>query len=319
MLEQYLAGPPSQNFMEGINSTPDFVISGIVQFFIIGKFFALFSILFGLSFFIQMDSAANKGQDFSMRFLWRAFLLFLIGYAHQLFYRGDILTIYAMIVPFLIPFYKMDNKWILGIAAIFFLSVPRFIAFAIWGNESIFGFPAFLDFEDPLKIAYFDTIKSGSIIEVFQQNAFYGMKTKMDFQWSFFGRFYYTFGYFLLGLWLGKIGLFQKVEVYLPRLKKSLKWILLSMVLTFGLTGAAFTMAPQPVDFSHWLQVIGLNNFDWVNLCLALLILSGFILLYQKDFWHKRLVFFAPYGRMALTNYVLQSIIGTFILSLIHI
>ena len=313
VLEQYLAGPPPPGFMEGINTTPDQIISGISGFFITGKFFALFSILFGLSFFIQMDSAAKKGKDFSMRFLWRAFLLFLIGYVHQLFYRGDILTIYAMLVPFLIPFYKMNNKWILGIAAIFFLSLPRFIAFAILGNESIFGLPPFMDFEEPLKIAYFETIKSGSIFEVFQQNAGYGMKTKMDFQWSFMGRFYLTFGYFLLGLWLGKIGLFQDIETFSPRIKKSLKWILLSLIIAFGLTAAAFSMSPQPVDFSHWLHVLGINNFDWANICLTLLILSGFILLYQKDFWHKRLAFFAPYGRMALTNYVLQSIIGTFI------
>ena len=36
-------------------------------------------------------------------------------------------------------------------------------------------------------------------------------------------------------------------------------------------------------------------------------------MLYQKQSWNKRLAFFAPYGRMALTNYVMQSVIGTFL------
>lgn len=314
IIEQYLAGPPPQNFMEGINTTPDLVVSGIVQFLIIGKFFALFSILFGLSFFIQMDSADKKGNDFSGRFLWRALLLFIIGYVHQLFYRGDILTIYALAVPFLIPFYKISNKWILGVAALFFLSLPRFMAFAIWSNESLFGFPGFLDMEDPLKTAYFEVIASGSLTEVFQQNAIYGMKTKMDFQWGFFGRFYYTIGYFLLGLWLGKIGLFHQLETYLPKVKKNFKWLFLALVIAFLLTGAAFGTAPQPVDFSSWQHVIGINCADWINLSMALIILSAFLLLYKKDFWHNKLSYFAPYGRMALTNYVLQSIIGTFLL-----
>lgn len=56
---------------------------GIVQWFtntmIRGKFISIFSFLFGLSFYIQMDRASKKGIDFRKRFLWRMLLLFLIG------------------------------------------------------------------------------------------------------------------------------------------------------------------------------------------------------------------------------------------------
>ena len=127
MTEQYLGGPTPEGFMEGINGIPDMVVDGLIAFFIRGKFFALFSLLFGLSFSIQMASAAARGQDFSWRFLWRAVLLFGIGYVHQLFYRGDILTIYALLTPFLIPFHKLNNRWLLGVAAICFLSSILFI------------------------------------------------------------------------------------------------------------------------------------------------------------------------------------------------
>lgn len=96
--------------MEGLNGLPDQILMGFTSFFVRGKFFALFSILFGLSFSIQMASADRKGEAFSWRFLWRAVLLFVIGYVHQLFYRGDILTIYAMLAPFLIPFSRLSNK-----------------------------------------------------------------------------------------------------------------------------------------------------------------------------------------------------------------
>lgn len=105
--------------MEVTNAIVDQILSGIIGFFIIGKFFALFSILFGLSFFIQMDAAAQKGENFKMRFLWRVFLLFIVGYAHHLFYKGDILTIYALLAPFLILTYRLSNKWILLIARYF--------------------------------------------------------------------------------------------------------------------------------------------------------------------------------------------------------
>lgn len=309
--EQYIAGPVPEGFMEGINGTPDGIVQGLIAFFIQGKFFALFSILFGLSFSIQMEAAATRGQDFSWRFLWRAALLFLIGYAHHLFYRGDILTIYALLAPFLIPFHRLSNKWILGVAAVCFFSLPRFITYFAVGNTPFFGLPD--GFFHALEANYFDTISNGTFLEVWQQNGTYGMKTKMNFQLQPFGRLYYTFGYFLIGLWIGKIQLFQQVEQKSKSVRKVLFWLLGAFAVAGIATGLIFSQAPQPVDFSHILHVVGMNSADWINLAMSGIILCAFILLYRKAWWQKRLVYFAPYGRMALTNYLLQSLIGTFL------
>ena len=312
MIEQYIAGPMPAGLMDQVNGMPDQIITGIVMFLCSGKFFSLFSILFGLSFYIQMESAARKGKDFSLRFLWRGILLLGIGYAHQLFYRGDILTIYAFLVPFLIPFEKLSNKWILGVAILFFLGLPRFISFAVWGENSLFGLSN--EFFNPAETAYFETLQSGSLVEVFQQNVDYGMKTKMNYQLRFFGRFYYTFGYFLFGLWLGKMGVFRKLPTFVPDIKKLLKWSGIGFLVAAILTGITFGTAPQPIDFSNWYQIIAYNFSDWTSIAMTLIIACAFLLLYQKEKWEQRLSFFAPYGRMALTNYVLQSLIGTFIL-----
>lgn len=314
MTEQYIASAPTETLMEVINSTFDTIISGLIGFFIIGKFFALFSILFGLSFFIQMDSAAKRGENFAGRFLWRVFLLFIIGYMHQIFYKGDILTIYALLAPFLIPFYKVKNKWILLVAGVFLISIPRFISYAILGTESAFGFPSFMDFNNELNVAYIETLKEGSIFDVFSTNAGQGMLQKMDFQIGFFARFYLTFGYFLIGLWLGKIGLFQKLKENISKVKKSLIWVIAFFIIALLSTGGLFAISPQPVDFKSWLHVVAINAYDWSNIGLTAIILCSFILIYRKKRGEKFLSFFAPYGRMALTNYVLQSIIGTSIL-----
>lgn len=113
MVEQYIgAGAPMSHYEAVSAGIADQVIDGLLGIFLRGKFIALFSFLFGLSFFIQMDNGTKKGVAYGGRFLWRLILLLVIGYAHSLFYRGDILTIYAMLGIFLIPFYKMDNKWI---------------------------------------------------------------------------------------------------------------------------------------------------------------------------------------------------------------
>ncbi len=314
MTEQYIASAPTDNLMEITNNTIDEILSGVIGFLIIGKFFALFSILFGLSFFIQMDAAAKRGQNFTGRFLWRVFLLFVIGYTHHLFYKGDILTIYALLAPFLIPFYKMNNKWILLVAGVFLLSIPRFISYALLETESAFGFPSFMDFNNEVNTSYIQTLKEGSITEVFTKNASQGMLQKMDFQIGFFGRFYLTFGYFLIGLWLGKIGLFQNIKERIPIVKKWLKRAVIFFLIALLITAGLFGLSPQPVDFKNWLHVLGINAYDWSNIALTAIILCGFVLIYIKNRGQKILSFFAPYGRMALTNYVLQSIIGTFIL-----
>lgn len=313
MVEQYIAGPHPDGFMEGVNGIPDQIIQGIIGIFFTGKFFALFSILFGLSFSIQMESARNKGQKFGGRFIWRAALLFVIGYVHQLFYRGDILTIYAVLAPFIIPFYRVSSKWLLITAGIIFLGIPRFIAFAIFGAESVTGVHSMMDNNHELVKNYIETISTGSLSEVFYLNATYGMLTKIDFQVSFFGRFYYTFAYFLVGLWLGRTGLFKDLSAFSKRIKDTMLWSIGALIISFGLVVATFATAPQPIDFSTWQFALGMNFMDWVSVSMSSIILCGFLMLYQKDSWQSRLAFFAPYGRMALTNYVMQSIIGTFI------
>ncbi len=313
MTEQYIAGPQPDGFMEGVNGLPDQILQGIIGIFFTGKFFALFSILFGLSFSIQMASSESKGQKFGGRFIWRAALLFVIGYVHQLFYRGDILTIYAVLAPFIIPFYRISKKWLLIVAGIIFLGIPKFIAFALFGSEGVTGVHSMMDNNHELVKSYIETISTGTLGEVFFLNATYGMLTKIDFQVSFFGRFYYTFAYFLIGLWLGRIGIFNNMAAYAKQIKNVMLWSIGVLMISFVLTAVTFATAKQPIDFTSWQFALAMNFLDWVNISIASIILCGFLMLYQKRSWEKRLSYFAPYGRMALTNYFMQSVIGTFI------
>lgn len=313
MVDQYYSGPQPDGYMEGVNSLPDQIVKGILEIFFRGKFFALFSILFGLSFFIQMDSANRKGQKFGTRFLWRATLLLLIGMVHQLFYRDDILTVYAVLAPLLLPFYSMSKKWLLIIAGLIFLGIPRFIAFILLGSEGVTGVHPMMDNNHELVKNYIDTIQNGSFMDVLSLNVTYGMLTKIDFQISLFGRFYYTFGYFLIGLWLGKTGIFRDLTAYNKQIKNVLLWSIGALIIAFILTAVTFATATQPMDFGSWTFVFGINFYDWVSIAMSSIILCGFLMLVQRDSWKKRLFFFAPYGRMALTNYVMQSVIGTFI------
>jgi len=59
-------------------------VNNITRFLFSGKVYSIFSLMFGFSFFIQMDRNKNKGIDFRWRFLWRLTLLLLIGYIFSL-------------------------------------------------------------------------------------------------------------------------------------------------------------------------------------------------------------------------------------------
>lgn len=62
-----------------------------------GKSYAIFALLFGVTFFIQFNDQQDKGCDLRGRFSWRLLLLFGVGMINSAFYPGDILTGYAAV------------------------------------------------------------------------------------------------------------------------------------------------------------------------------------------------------------------------------
>jgi len=313
MVENYVAAPVPEGAMEASRQgLPDYLIDGFIFLFLRGKFFALFSFLFGLSFFIQMDKAQQKGLNFGTRFLWRLLLLLGIGYAHSLFYRGDILTIYALLGILLIPFYKLNNRWVLGICVLLFLGAGRSLIFIFFGGNNLFNEGEFLP-DSPVIIEYYNTLMNGSLYEVFRSNAWDGHIMKMDFQLGIFSRGYLTFGFFLLGLFVGRIQFFRNYLTLGSEIKRLLYGSLGLFVLSILIAVLFFAQIGPDVTFDNWYAMNGLTAFDLNNLAMTLIILSLFLMAYKGGRPKRWLEHFIPYGRMALTNYVVQSIIGTFI------
>lgn len=315
MVENYIGAMAPQSFYEAVGTGPlNQLIDGLLNLFFRGKFIALFSFLFGLSFYIQMDNGARKGVAFGGRFLWRLVLLMVIGYIHSLIYRGDILTIYAMLGIFLIPFYKLDNKWILTFAALLFLGLGRYLIFFFTHGEHLFLNVDPMDQNAPHVLAYYETLKTGSIWEVFRSNAFEGHLDKMNFQYGSFGRGYFTFAFFLVGLYVGRSGFFTRFRSEKKMTKKVLIGSIILLILAFAMTAAAFMSLGPETEFNTWVTMVGLSGMDLVNFSMTLIYISLFVVLYRNPKGERWLLVFAPYGRMALTNYVLQSIFGALVL-----
>lgn len=314
IVEQYAAAPLPPDALAGAQlGWPDQVVSAFIDIFLRGKFFALFSILFGLSFFIQFDNAEKRGTAYRGRYLWRIALLFLIGYLHHGIYRGDILTIYALLAPFLIFFVPLNNRWLWGAILVILAGLPRFLLFAFGGDLPLIG-------SDPIeptsqRVAdYWDVLKNGTFAAVFLSNLQDGFRMKMEFQLGVFYRFYLTFAFFLFGMWLGRIGYFKRLDEFKKQNKRTLIAAIVGFVVCGALTGLAFSQMGGEFSLDNPWVIVGLHMADMANICITAIILLSFVMVYQRDWGQRMMNVFTEYGKTALTNYVFQSLIGTLIL-----
>ena len=281
-----------------------------INYLVFGKFFIIFSCLFGLSFFIQMDRAAKKGLDFRKRFLWRLLLLAVIGYLHGLIVRVDILLIYATLGFVLVLMYKWPTKLLAGITLFLFLGGASLVpvvyksltAPAIEQVEQVIARPA----SRPAGPRQVPTLS-----ETIKNNAWNGLVGKMGFQVSS-GRIYQTLGLFILGLIVGRIRLFERMDEFRKRLNR---WALAALVL-LGLLYVARPYIPAvawgEVSFYSWM---GSTTTNLINLLTAYLWVIIVIEVYRSQKVQRAVEPLVSYGRMGLTNYIVQSVAGVFIFS----
>jgi len=313
MIEQYLGAPmpPEEQALTTAGGL-DKLVLGVDFVFLVGKFYTLFSLLFGLSFFLQMDRAAQRGADFRGRFAWRLAVLFGIGFLHHLFYRSDILTTYAVLGLFLILAFGLADAWLLGLAAVLFLGAGRFLVMALVGPTPL---PEWA--QSPaapwVRVTY-DTLSRGSLADVFAVNALDAYPPLVNFQLGIFGRGYVTLGLFFVGLWLGRRRFFEGVLDRTALLSRGLKVSAGLALLMLATTVGVFAVAgPPPESLDSWGFALGLTASDLFNLALAGVWFFGFLAACARPWGAGLLDTFAPYGRMALTNYVAQGVMGAFL------
>lgn len=311
-IEQYYAGMPPQKASH-LNSAflPDQLIQTLVSVLIAGKFYMIFSFLFGLSFFIQSSAKENKRQ-FYLQFFWRLLVLFGIGWIHHMHYRGDILTIYALLGMVLLAVHKLPDKLILLLALLLIADLPAFITRGI----EVFNTSQTITDGNPFEgndienSAYYDTLKGNSYLSILKANI-PEFLIKMKFQ-VLSGRLYITMGLFLLGLYVGRKRVFENIELLLPFIRSTRNKALWCMLILLGIAAALFGIAHLlNVELSFQIQfMVGGFLVDLFNACLALFYVCIALLLYQKKNWRKRLANFYHIGRMGLTTYLMQTLFG---------
>ncbi|HEY5808300.1 MAG TPA: DUF418 domain-containing protein [Povalibacter sp.] len=266
------------------------VVHDVMFFLFGGKAYAVFAMLFGLSFFIIMDRQARRGVDFSGRFLWRLTLLLAMGYLHGLLYDGDVLQVLAVFGFILVIVNRFSNRVVLILSLLCIAQLPMIYEYITAVNGQA-GTP-------PLHAILFpqamDVFANGTLGEVLRFNAWDGQLGK----WSFMldsGRLMQLSGMFMWGLLLGRIGFFVHPDQY----RKQRHW------------GLALTLIAAIVFYVLKVRVQPLAQlFD--NYFSAALVAFGVLLFteaYEAAPLRRLMNLLTPGGRMSLTMYISQAVL----------
>ena len=298
------------------NSAQDLPAHGIVDRLILfvaqEKFKALFSFLFGLGLAVQMMRAEARGARFLPLYARRLCVLFLIGVAHfLLLWDGDILDDYALL-GFVLLFYRRRSlntllAWagVLLAIPVLFYGLTTYSAITRQVNPPLknwisyeTGADAAETMEDIPRI-----YSRGTYAEIIRLRA-----SELPGDMTPDTDDAYVLAIFLLGLYAGRRRILHDIPAHLTLIRRVQRW-----GLVIGIAGnAAFAVGgsfnPSPASVTQ--------NVGRMCLVFAAPAMTGFyastiVLLTQGQTWRRRLAPLAAVGRMALSNYLLQSLICT--------
>ncbi len=288
----------------------DNAVSSAIYFIFQGKAYAIFSLLFGLSFFIQMDSQADKGVDFRFRFLWRLMLLLGLGYLNGMVYMGEFFVVYAVLGIVLIPLYKVPSKYLIILSVLLFMQIPGIMQFVSLLSNNAVNTPSEMNirmeslFEQS---AYVFT--NGSVWDVLSFNAFKGQSAKL--LWVFIHlRYLQLIGLFIVGLLIGRSGIHKDEAKMVKYGKRVLPYAVGVFAFFYGIV----LLLPH-MGVSGFALENGETLFkSYGNLGMMVTYICLFTILYHKRDWARKLLEkLAPVGRMSVTNYMVQSFLGVII------
>ncbi len=270
-----------------------------------GKAYAIFALLFGFSFFIQDDNQKMKGNDFRARFCWRLLLLFVIGCIDAVFFTAEILVMYSLVGIVLVATCRLTTRTLLILASIFLLQ-----PMALFNIGAILLNPDFEVMKVPtseLWGATFAMQSGGSFMQTAVVNLWEGQLASLAWAWDH-GRIFQTAALFILGMVIGRQG--WMLKEYQKGWGIAACWALPLFCALRGLD----LMLPDYILNKDMLGQAHLLLSSLYNLCFMILIVAGVLFLFYNTTGTKEMLCrLIPYGRMSMSNYVSQSIIGSFI------
>lgn len=234
----------------------DVVAQAIIEALIQGKFISIFSFLFGMGFAIQMSRAEARGARFMGFYPRRLLALALFGLIHGiLIWAGDILLTYALSGAILLLFRKRQQKtllwWAGGLFALPIVVSTVFLALYFSRFRRPWMNPKPPDMEKLYKVI--NIYAHGTLRQIMAQNwvEWRGELPTLGFA-------IYAVGLFLLGMWVWRAGIVQRLPEYRPVLERVCAWCI-PVGLILSTYGALVRAVTPPGTVSLWAWFAGVS------------------------------------------------------------
>lgn len=294
--------PDTANQSQWLNFTDKAIWDGLF-FAFGGKAYAIFALLFGFSFFIQHDNQRLRGKDFRLRFCWRLVLLFIIGNFNAAFFTGEVLVLYSLVGFVLVLTCRLSTKAILILVGI--CLIQPVCLYQVIRAVSSPDYEIMKINSGPFWEATFAMQSAGDFWSTFKVNLWEGQLASLAWSWEH-GRIFQTAGLFMAGMLIGRQGWFLRQNLW--------AWgrvLAVALICFFPLKGLD-NMVAGYVDNPNILTPLKIILSSLANLCFMFILVSGILFgFYCTKGVSNTLRALIPYGKLSMTNYVTQGIIGS--------
>ncbi len=286
------------------------------QVLIEGKFYSIFSFLFGWGLSLQLTRAEANGGAATGLIRRRLLGMLCIGFLHLLFWPGDIIFFYACLGFLLLWIWKRERKHLLRLALI--LVCSPILLYGLKLMWPILTFPSDqlaqigMSLDQQLlhvnsEAEYFAVMHTQDFWTVLKSNI-----SGMFYRYSdllFISRIPKVLGMMVLGLWVGQTHFYKNIATH----QRTLRWVILVGILIGLPANCALSYFLNQKGIYYTLKIEGLYQTIAYALGvapLALAYIAAAMLAFQKPAFNRFASVLAPVGKMALTNYLTQTLVG---------
>lgn len=307
----FLSGPiPYQGY--NIVLSTDAILEKLSFVLTFGKFFSIFSFLFGLNFGLQLKKSTAFQSDFIAKYARRLLFLLVLGIIHSLFFAADILKIYALASLVLFPASRLGNKALLVVSILLIVTgipICKEIAhiFIPHPDGNVASTHAILMYEPgTTPLQQYVVKQTGDLGELVAMNIHAGFFDNFYFQLAT-GRFAVTLGLFLLGLYAGRKNIFDNSPENRKQAVAMLAWgsilLVVSSAVVYIFKNSSYS------DYPSLRFVKGINH-SIQQISLSAVYLFTTVCLFWNTAFKKFLNLLRFVGQSGLSNYLVQTIFG---------
>jgi uncharacterized protein len=243
----------------------------------------------------------------------RLVFLFLLGCAHAVFlWHGDVLHFYALLGLLLLALRNSSDRTIYGLIA-FFVLLPVAVSFVRMLTVTPEDMAALVQMGQAWIATNNVAYGSGSWLDAAGEHAremLFSYTNPTSLRWTL--SFYCELGTtMLMGFLIGRHQLHLRIPELMPRIRR-LQWLALAVGLICAAVFATLGVIYKPTDITLW-RVVGGIAFIVCRVALMSFYVLTIVRAVQSPRWNSLVAPLGAAGRLPLSNYLLQSLMATFI------